>query len=153
MLIEDEEDYEKEEGWLAECQDSFMETETKAKQFIDKSKENTSKADEDEESGGSSVISIDVGTARGGGHWGHVPPRFCNKQRTALFTLKNAPFFLRKKCPRSVVLPKFEMLPTSLAISGNSREEETLSENPEQSNGISNMQSSTQEGAASWGGG
>ena len=52
---------------------------------------------------GNIIMDIDVGT---GGHWGHVPPRFCNKQRSALFTLKNAPFFLRKSalevsCPPS----------------------------------------------------
>eukprot|EP00112_Aurelia_sp_Birch-Aquarium-sp1_P004897 Seg1553.7 transcript_id=Seg1553.7/GoldUCD/mRNA.D3Y31 product="hypothetical protein" protein_id=Seg1553.7/GoldUCD/D3Y31 len=82
-LIEDDEDYEREESWLAECQDSFMETKTKAKQFIDKSKENTSNEDKDEESEKSSVIS------------------------------------------------------------GNSREE-TLSENPEQSDGLPSMQSMTQ---------
>ena len=27
-------------------------------------------------------------------------PRFCNKQRSALFILENSPFSLRKKCPR-----------------------------------------------------
>ena len=87
-LIDDDEEYDKEETWLAECQESFMETETKAKEFIDKLKENTSSANEDEESEKSSVIS------------------------------------------------------------GNSRDEETLSENPDQSDGISNMQGVTQEEAA-----
>ena len=43
---------------------------------------------------------IEVGTR---GHRGHVPPRFCNKQRSVFFILENAPFFVRKKCPRSVV--------------------------------------------------
>ena len=51
---------------------------------------------------------------RNRGHWGHMPPRLCNKQRSALFTLKNGPFFLRKKCPQSVGAPKIEMLATSL---------------------------------------
>ena len=46
---------------------------------------------------------IDVGTE--GGIRGTCPPRFCNKQRIAIFILGNAPFSLRKKCPRSVVPP------------------------------------------------
>ena len=49
-LIEDDEECDKEESLPAECQDSFKETETKAKQFIDKLKENKSAADEDEKS-------------------------------------------------------------------------------------------------------
>ena len=47
-------------------------------------------------------LGIDVGTR---GHWGQAPPRFCNKQRSALFIHKNASFFLRKRCPRSDVPP------------------------------------------------
>ena len=38
-----------------------------------------------------------------------------NKEVPSKF-LENAPFFLRKRCPRSVVPPKFEMLPTSLNL-------------------------------------
>eukprot|EP00112_Aurelia_sp_Birch-Aquarium-sp1_P013318 Seg282.14 transcript_id=Seg282.14/GoldUCD/mRNA.D3Y31 product="hypothetical protein" protein_id=Seg282.14/GoldUCD/D3Y31 len=39
----------------------------------------------------------DVGT---GGHWGHVPPpRFCNKQRSALFIFRKCPFRVMKKVP------------------------------------------------------
>ena len=34
-----------------------------------------------------------------------APQRFCNKQRSSLFIFQNIPFFLRKKCPRSVVPP------------------------------------------------
>ena len=56
---------------------------------------------------------------RGRGHWGHVPPRFCNKQRSALFNLENAPFFLRKSALEAPWPPKFEMLPTSLALEHN----------------------------------
>ena len=48
--------------------------------------------------------SIDVGA--GGRALGpRTLPRFCNKQRSALLIFRNAPFFLRKKCPRSVVPP------------------------------------------------
>ena len=45
--------------------------------------------------------SIDVGT---GGLWGHVPQHdfAINKEVPFLF-LESAPFFFRKKCPRSVV--------------------------------------------------
>ena len=38
-----------------------------------------------------------------------------NKEVPFLF-LENAPFYLGKKCPLSVVPPMFEMLPTSLGI-------------------------------------
>ena len=33
-LIEDDEEYDQEEKWLAECQDVFLETETRAKIFV-----------------------------------------------------------------------------------------------------------------------
>ena len=50
-----------------------------------------------------SFTDIDVGT--GGGALGVRPPRFCNKQGSALFILENVPFLSRKKGPRSVVPP------------------------------------------------
>ena len=55
-LIEDDDEYEVEERWLAECQDSFMNIETKAKQCIDRLKEISSE-DEDEVSETASVFS------------------------------------------------------------------------------------------------
>ena len=59
------------------------------------------------------VFNIDVGS---GVYWGHVPPKFRNEQRSALFIVRKCPFFFRKTCPRSrlIMPPKFEMLPTSL---------------------------------------
>ena len=45
---------------------------------------------------------IDVGT---GGHWGHVLPKFWNKQRSALFIFRNCPLFLRKKVPPRCCAP------------------------------------------------
>ena len=48
-LVEDDEEYDKEEKWLAECQDVFMETETRAKICIDKMTENTLTGNKDEE--------------------------------------------------------------------------------------------------------
>ena len=57
------------------------------------------------------VPNIDVGTR---GHWGHVPPRFAITQEVPFLFLENASFSFRKKCPQSVVAPKFEMHPTSL---------------------------------------
>ena len=50
----------------------------------------------------------------GGGDWGHVPPRFCSKQRSALYVLRKCPFFLKEKVPLKRRAPKFEMLSTSL---------------------------------------
>ena len=55
-LIEDDDEWEVEERWLGECQDSFMNIETKAKQCIDKLKEISSE-DEDEVSETASVFS------------------------------------------------------------------------------------------------
>ena len=43
-----------------------------------------------------------------------MPPRFCNKQRSALLILEIAPFFLRKSALEVPCPSKFEMLPTSL---------------------------------------
>ena len=58
-------------------------------------------------------MNIDVGTGEGG-TGGMCPQDFAmNKEVPSLF-LENAPVFLRKKCPRSVMPPKFELLPTSL---------------------------------------
>ena len=49
----------------------------------------------------------------GGGTGGTCPQGFAiNKEVPFLFS--ESPFFLRKKCPQNVVLPKFEMHPTSL---------------------------------------
>ena len=45
---------------------------------------------------------IDVGT---GGTGSTCPPRFCNKQRSALFIFRKCPFFLGKKCPQNVMPP------------------------------------------------
>ena len=53
---------------------------------------------------------IDVETR---GHWGHVPPRFCNKQRSARSIFRKCPFFLKEKVPSMCRAPKFEMLPPS----------------------------------------
>ena len=55
-----------------------------------------------EESGYHMAICIDVGT---GGHWGHVPPRFCNKQRSALLIFRKSPLFLKKKVPSKCRAP------------------------------------------------
>ena len=55
---------------------------------------------------------IDVGA--GGALGVRAPQDFAiNKEVPFLFS-ENFPCFLRKNCPRSVVPPKFEMLPTSL---------------------------------------
>ena len=48
-LVEDDEECDREEKWLAECQDVFMETETRAKICIDKMTENTLTGNKDEE--------------------------------------------------------------------------------------------------------
>ena len=40
-----------------------------------------------------------------------APQDFAINKEVPFSFLENAPFFLRKKCPRSVVAPKFEMLP------------------------------------------
>ena len=45
---------------------------------------------------------------RNWGHWGHVPPRFCNKQRSFLFLFRKCPLFLKERYPRSVVPPSFK---------------------------------------------
>ena len=48
-------------------------------------------------------IDIDEGTE---GTWGtSPPPRFCNKQRTALFSFRNCPLFLRKNVPSKCRAP------------------------------------------------
>ena len=50
-----------------------------------------------------------------GGHWG--PKDFTINREVQFQLLENAPFYLRKKCPPSVVPPaKVEMLPTSLLL-------------------------------------
>ena len=59
--------------------------------------------------------SIDVGTGGTGG--GACPQDFAIDKEVSFLFLENAPFLLRKKCPRGVVSPKFEMLPTSLTQS------------------------------------
>ena len=47
-------------------------------------------------------------------HRHRSPPRFCNKQRSALFTFRKCPLFLKGKSAFKVSCPpKFEMLPTS----------------------------------------
>ena len=63
-------------------------------------------------------VSMDVGTG-GRAQRAHDPPRFCNKQRSALLFSENATFFLRKKVTLNCRAPppKYEMLPTSLKIS------------------------------------
>ena len=52
----------------------------------------------------SKIAFIDVGTA---GYWGHVPPRFCNKQRSALFIFRKCPIFLKEKSALEVSCPQF----------------------------------------------
>ena len=60
------------------------------------------------------VISIDVGT---GGHWGPVLPQdFAINKEVPFFILENAPFSKERVLSKRRA-PKFEMLPTSLAIS------------------------------------
>ena len=44
------------------------------------------------------------------------PPIFCNKKRSALFIFRNAPFSTGKSALGASCPPKFEMLPTSLAL-------------------------------------
>ena len=46
---------------------------------------------------------IDVGT---GGHWGHVPPRLCNKQRSALFLFRKFRLLLKEKSALEVTCPQ-----------------------------------------------
>ena len=46
---------------------------------------------------------IDVGTR---GHWGTCPPRFCKKQRSALFNFRKCPIFSRRKLPLEVLCPQ-----------------------------------------------
>ena len=60
-----------------------------------------------------SFVIIDVGAR---GHWGTCPPRFCNKQRSALSIFRKCPVFRNEKVPskRRAPPPNFEMLPTSL---------------------------------------
>ena len=41
------------------------------------------------------VLVIDEGA---GGTLGHVPPRFCNKQRSALFIFRKCSFFVKERC-------------------------------------------------------
>ena len=51
-------------------------------------------------------------------NWGALgarAPQEINKE-VPFSILKNPPFFFRKKCPRSAVPPKFEVLPTSLRV-------------------------------------
>ena len=45
---------------------------------------------------------IDEGTR---GHWGYVPPRFCNKQRSALFIVRKCPLFLKEESALKVSCP------------------------------------------------
>ena len=46
-----------------------------------------------------------------------APPRFCNKQRSALFVFRKCPLFLKEKSVLEVPCPsKVEMLPTSLTL-------------------------------------
>ena len=60
-----------------------------------------------------SQLTIDVGT---GGNGGMCPLDFAINKEVPFLFCKNGPFFFRKKCPRSVVPPKFEMLPTFLQL-------------------------------------
>ena len=52
-------------------------------------------------------LCIDLGAR---GHWGHVPPRFCNEQRITLFIFRKCPHFLKENGPSKCRAPKFEML-------------------------------------------
>ena len=45
----------------------------------------------------------DVGT---GEHWGYVPPRFCNKQRSALFIYRKCPLYLKDTSALEVLCPQ-----------------------------------------------
>ena len=40
-----------------------------------------------------------TGRHRNQGHWGHVPPRFCKKQRSVLFIFRKCPCFFKEKVP------------------------------------------------------
>ena len=42
---------------------------------------------------------------RNRGHWGHVPPRFCNKQRCALFLFRECPLFVKENGALEVSCP------------------------------------------------
>ena len=48
-------------------------------------------------------VCIDIGT---GGHWEHVPPKFCNKQRSAHFIFRKCPLFHKEKLPSKCRAPQ-----------------------------------------------
>ena len=66
------------------------------------------------------MVSIDIGTGEPFG--AHALQDFAMKKEVPFSLSENAPFFLRKTCPRSIVPPKFEMLPTSLMVRPHSSE-------------------------------
>ena len=60
------------------------------------------------------AIAIDVRNRGGGALGTRTPPRFCNKQRSALFPFRKCPFFSKGKSALEASCPQFEMLHTSL---------------------------------------